>query len=253
MENFAIAIPSYRRSESQESLKLLKKLGIQKDRIFIFVQTDEDYKKYSHNYAEDCSIILRHATNVAQARNNILDYFISEYGKIDILMLDDDITKFGIFEEKLEEIENKEDFDRIFEKCFEIANKRNVPLFGVYPIYNAFYMDKSITTKTTVNTLLGFTKKNSHRFNETYDAKEDIELCGRILSRGKEVLRFDFLAIEAKHRTNEGGTKEIWKSDKHEKTVKRLCLAYPNIFAPKKNNPKEVRMKQVIGGKKIKL
>lgn len=250
MEKFAIAIPSYRRSENQETLKLLRRIGIPRERIFIFVQTVEDATKYSQNYAEECSIILKYATNVAQARNNILDYFISEYGRIDILMLDDDITKFGIFSKKLEEIENKEDFDRIFGRCFEIANKRNTALFGVYPIYNAFYMDRSITTKTTVNTLLGFTKKNSYRFNYTYDAKEDIELCGRILSQGKELLRFDFLAIEAKHRTNDGGTKEIWKSDKHEKTVKRLCLTYPNIFAPKKNNPKEVRLKK-IGGSKI--
>lgn len=240
MSDFVVGIPSYRRATEQGTVQYLKQLGFGKDRVYVFVQTQEDKEAYDKEISSDATVIYAPASGVAKARNNILNYFD---GSENVLMLDDDIKHIGILQEQLRPIETGKEFEQIIGKCFDDCRRRKVMLFGVYPIYNDFYMERSITVKTTVNTLLGIPKGFSLRFDETFTAKEDIELCGRILHAKKNIIRYNFLAVEAKHRTNAGGCKEIWASDEHVATVKRLCAKYPELFEPKKNNPKEVRLK----------
>ena len=248
MEEFIVGIPSYKRAKSQGTLAYMNGMGVPKDRIFIFVQTKDDETAYTENYGDKANIIYAPANGVAQARNNILNYF---GGKENILMLDDDIAHIGRLREQLDPINTREEFCETINRCFKEAKARRALLFGVYPVYNDFYMSRTITERTTVNTLLGIPSGFSLRFDDTYRAKEDIELCGRILSNGGNILRYDFLAVEAKHRTNDGGCKEIWASEMHQNTVKRLCHKYPTIFAPQKNKPQEVRLK--FKSKKTKL
>ncbi len=248
MEKFIIAIPSYQRAETQGTLKYLSDMGVEKDRVFIFVQTEQDYEKYQR-YVDKCGVIYAKADGIAKARNNILRHF---KGVHDIFMLDDDVNYIGQLKgDTIKPISDKETFDRTIGKCFEQARRAAAPLWGVYPVNNAFFMQRSISTKVTVNTAVGFPKGQILTFNETFSAKEDIELCARVLNNGKPILRYNFLSVNAKHRTNAGGCFEAWHSTAHTKTVARLCRMYPDILAPNSRKANEVRM--VLKDKKIHL
>ncbi len=246
MENFIMAIPSYRRSDKQITVDYLSKLGIPKERIYIFVQTakdKEEYKRHEHK----ATVVLAAANGVATARNNILRHFA---GTANILMMDDDISTISkLRNDKLIAIETRDEFAKLFNKCFAMAQKRKTPLFGIYPVHNAFFMSQSISTAVTVNTVIGFVRGYEMLFDESYKTKEDIELCARILDGGGEVLRYNFLAPNAKHRTNAGGCFETWHSNENVKTVERLCRKYPKILAPQCNKPHEVRVLLKDGNK----
>jgi len=247
--DFIVTIPSYRRAEKQETLDCMRRLGIPKERIYIFVQTEEDYKDYTRLYGAHANIVRSNATNVTTARNAIIKHFS---GSSDMLMMDDDISAIGRLENgKLKKIEDQEEFADAISACFNVARKLKSPLFGIYPVYNDFFMSATISTKVTVNTVIGFVKGTALYFDETYNTKEDIELCARLLSFGGNVARINFLAPQAKHRTNKGGCYETWKSNANEIVVRRLCNAYPTILAPHPRKNSEVRV--ILPDKKIKV
>ena len=248
MGDFVVAIPSYKRAEEQPTLKYLKGMGIRREQIYIFVQTENDLHAYKSRYDAQAQIEYRPANSVAKARNNILAYFD---GSQNVLMLDDDIKRLAVLDGgKLSVIADGGAFIRLFSSCFNAVTGKG-QLFGVYPVYNAFFMDNSISTRVTVNTVLGFPKGYTVRMNGDAKAKEDIELCGEIIAAGGCVYRFNNIAVDAKHRTNPGGCKDTWATDENQKAVERLCFMFPDIFASKKGNPSEVRL--VCKDKKIRI
>lgn len=239
MEKYIIAIPSYQRAEKQITLDYLHRLGIPRELIYIFVQTAADQAAYSQHEGR-ATIVYAAANSIAAARNNILKYFA---GVKNIVMMDDDISAISKLNgNKLVPIENRAELADTLNRCFGVALSHNSPLFGLYPVHNAFFMSKTISTAVTVNTVLGFAKGHSIRFDESYKAKEDIELCGRIINSGGKVVRINFLAPNAKHRTNSGGCHDTWASSANRAAVERLCKAYPKIFAPHSTKPDEVRV-----------
>lgn len=235
------AIPSYKRAGKQETLEFLVRMGVSREDIYIFVQTDEDYALYSGRYADKCNLILRAADGVAKARNNILDFFD---GKTDLVMMDDDVScfSFGYKDTRFCDVESGRQFEETIETMFAITASLNGSMFGLYPVYNEFFMSNDISTKVTVNTVLGFPAGFHLRFRNDFRAKEDIELCGRILSKGGKVVRFNNVAFKAKHRTNPGGAYDAWHSNINQILSRELQRMYPKVFKIKSNNPNEVRM-----------
>jgi len=239
MESFIVAIPSYQRAEKQATVDYLSGLGIPKERIYIFVQTAKDRTEYG-KYSDRANVVLAAADGIAKARNNILRHFA---GAKNILMMDDDISRVSRMRKgKLVGIDTREEFAETFNRCFGMTQRRGGPLFGIYPVHNAFFMSQSISTAVTVNTVIGFLRGERLEFDESYKAKEDLELCARVLDGGRPVMRYNFLAMNAKHRTNAGGCHDAWHSDENRIAVERLCAAYPEIFAPHAKKADEVRV-----------
>lgn len=216
-------------------------MGVSPDDIYIFVQTDEDYSLYYEKYSSICHVIIRDADCVPKARNNILDFF---NGRTNLMMFDDDVSCFsyGYKGKKFRNIQSGREFEETVETMFAINTSLGGSMFGLYPVYNEFFMSNDISTKVTVNTVLGFPEGFSLRFRNDFLAKEDIELCGRILNMGGRVVRYNNIAFKAKHRTNPGGAYDAWHSNINSILSKRLEKMYPNIFSVRKNNPNEVRM-----------
>lgn len=247
-EIFKVAIPSYKRCESQTTLDLFERAGVEKENIFIFVQTEEDYKTYSEKYGARANVIFKEANGIAKARNNILNYFNSEHN---ILMCDDDIKRIGTtLTGNFNPVEDK-DIIKEINRCFTVTGTLKGNLFGIYPVYNDFFMSRTISTRVSVNTVIGFLKGFTERMDETYPAKEDIELCSRLLYNGKKVIRFNYLSVDAKHRTNKGGCNDTWESNANIEVSKRLATEYKGIVEVNRSKPSEIRM--VIKDKKIKL
>ena len=233
------AIPSYKRHDRQDTLKWLLSVGVPKTDIYLFVQTEEDYGLYKQ-YEESCNLVYKEAQSLPKARNNILDHF---QGKDDIVMMDDDITalSFGSKEQKLVSITSHEMVMKVFETMFAMTRRLKGSLCGFYPVHNNFFMQDSIDTKKPVNTIIGFPKGFKLRFDINFIAKEDIELCGRVLASGGKIIRLNNISFNAKHRTNHGGANDIWKSGVNREYAMVLEQIYPEVYAVQKNNPEEVR------------
>lgn len=248
MQEFVIAIPSYKRADNQRTLKYLSEIGVPKDRIYIFVQTKEDREAY-RKYEDKCNIMFAKADGGAAARNNILNGLVDKYN---VIMLDDDVRKIGILDGKdIRPIETAAELDAVFSKCFNQAKKIGTKMFGVYPVYNAFFMSRTISTRVAVNTVFGFAKGFGLRYDENYDTKEDAALCGQLLSLRGKILRFNFLAVDADHRKNKNGYIDKWHQEENIRCVKQLCFNYPQIFTPQNGAPWEVRL--LIKDEKINL
>lgn len=232
-------IPSYKRHDRQDTLKWLLSVGIPRTDIYLFVQTEEDYGLYKQ-YEESCHLIYKEAQTLPNARNNILDYFQGSY---DIVMLDDDISALscGSKEQKLVDITSHEKVMEVFETMFAITRRLHGSLCGFYPVHNNFFMQDSIDTKKPVNTIIGFPRGFNSRFDVNFIAKEDIELCGRVLASNGKIIRLNNISFNAKHRTNQGGANDVWKSGVNKEYAEVLEQMYPEIYAVQKNNPEEVR------------
>jgi len=248
--NFVYAILSYNRSERQLTVNYLQKIGIKKEQIFVFVQTEEDKKKYEEIIGNFAQIILKEASRGVEARNNILNELID---KTNVMMLDDDISAIGQLNgsNEIVKIEDGETLNKTFGTFFELCEKSKVKMFGIYPVFNDFYMERSISTKAPINTVFGILKGFKERFNEEYDTKEDAEICARILRTGRSIFRFNSLAVEADHRKTKNGYIDDWHQEENVRCVKRITREYPTVYKEQKGKPWEVRC--IIKDKKIKF
>lgn len=241
VNDVVFCIPSYKRHERQDTLEYLLTIGIPKKDIFLFVQTENDYRLYK-NYSYDCNLVYAVASTLPNARNNIINYF---NGSENIIMMDDDISVISIGSAdcgcKLKEIHDSEKLYYVINKMQVLAKRFAASMFGFYPVYNAFFMQDSIDLKKPINTILGLVKGFNERFDVNFIAKEDIELCGRILSSGGNIVRCNNVSFKAKHRTNHGGANEIWKSGVNREFASLLEAMYPEVYAVQKGNPEEVR------------
>ena len=245
--NFIYVIPSYNRVNKQITVNYLNEIGIPKDRIYVFVQTKEDEQAYLDKIGDKANIIFKTASRGVEARNNILNTLVEENN---LLMLDDDIRAIGEFNgDKIEKIVSSQKMDEVFSKCFEICEKSNIKIFGIYPIYNYFFLERTISTKCTVNTVFGYVKGFKGRYNENYDTKEDAEICARMLSMNRSIFRFNFLAVDADHRKTKDGYIDDWHQEENIRCVKKLLKDFPKIFKEQKNKPWEVR--NILKDKKI--
>lgn len=248
-DNFLYVIPSYNRATKQVTVKYLEGIGIKKDRIAVFVQTESDRKEYEETIGEKAQIYFRKANRVAEARNNVLSTLADE---CNLIMLDDDVKAIGeLKQEAIVKIDSGERMDELFTKCFNVCKKTKTALFGVYPVYNPFFMERTISTKSPINTVFGFTKGFKNKYDERYDTKEDAALCAKILSSGGSILRFNFLAVDADHRKTKDGYIDDWHQEENVRCVKNLVLEFPEVYKAQKNKPWEVRT--IIKDKKIKL
>jgi len=237
--NFIYTIPSYNRVNKQITVNYLHEIGIKKDRIYVFVQTKEDEALYTEKIGDKANIVFKEAKRGIEARNNILNTLVEENN---IVMLDDDIRAIGeLINGKIEKIETAEKMDEAFSQCFVSCEKTKTQVFGVYPIYNHYFMERTISTKSPINTIFGFVKGFKDRYSERYDTKEDAELCARILSTKRNILRFNFLCVDADHRKDKNGYIDEWHQEENIRCVKRLIIQYPRVYQMQKNKPWEVR------------
>lgn len=242
------AIPSYNRVTRQATVNYLHSIGVPRDRIVVYVQTEGDFKAYTDMIGDISVVKYAPAKRGVEARNNILRGEAAS----DIVMLDDDVRAIGMFTgAEVRKIEDVDQMDGVFEKCFATCRKADASFFGVYPVYNDFYMERTISTKAPVNTVFGFPSGITLRYNEEYDTKEDAELCARVLRRGGRILRFNFLAVDADHRKTKDGYIDDWHQEENMRCVRRLALEYPDVYKPQTRKPWEVRC--LIKDKKIKI
>lgn len=235
---FYFGIPSYKRSNEQLTLKYLHNLGYNKEQIFISTQTEEDFNLYKNKYNNLANIIFKAGNCVGDNRNNILRN-LPKGSKI--VMLDDDIKALQVLKEnKLQDINSKEELDKFINNAFDFCRVNNARIWGIYPVNNSYFMRKTIDKKNLlIGCVLGLI--NDIEFNRDFRTKEDYELCCREISNGYNCIRFNHISANAKHKTNSGGCKDDWKFDINKRCADMLLQKYPNLVKRNSKKLDEVR------------
>lgn len=237
MSEIVYCIPTYKR-ENLPTLDMLRAAGVDRDRILVSTQTEEDFGVICHRYFKYCTPLYREGKCVGDNRNYLMERCGQEgYNKI--VMLDDDIKSIDIVSGKKNRPLTPQELEPTFAYCFAQAKRHNAPLWGLYPVNNAFFQrTRTLRRSILIGTVMGITD-NTLRYDETYRIKEDYELCCRVMAQGRNCMRFDVLSANAAHKSR-GGCKDEWNKQSRIVYAHLLAEKYPTLIALS-NKPGEVK------------
>ena len=242
MSNIVYCIPTYKR-DNLPPLDLLRAAGIDRDRILVSTQTEEDFAQICNRHTQYCTPLYQEGMSVGDNRNNLLEHCKQEgYNKI--VMLDDDIKSIDIVRGNKNRPLTPQELEPTFAYCFAQAKKHNAPLWGLYPVNNAFFQRaRTIRRSILIGTVMGITD-NTLRYDETFRVKEDYELCCRVMLQGRNCLRFDVLSANAAHKSK-GGCESDWNKASCRIYAHLLAERYPELIELS-NKPGEVKFKPTL-------
>ena len=231
MGDYKIAIPSYKRPDNQKTYALLEKIGAPMEKVYVFVQNQEDYESYQSKGIENL-IFHQKKTNVAGNRNNVLNYF-PEGEKI--VMIDDDCKCFLIKDgEKARKIERYEELDRICELGWKLCRKYRSPVWGINQSCNGLYLNNTVSTKAMVSVMFGIINTDI-RFNEKLPLLEDTEFCCQVVRRYHAIPRINACGVDNAREIG-GGCKEWYEKGLKTESVRYLLTNYSDLLKQTKNN-----------------
>lgn len=203
--NYRVAIPSYKRHTKlrDSTLALLQRHHIDPALIDIFVADAEEHSIYAATLdpATYGNLIIA-VPGIRAARNFIADYY--EEGQ-HLFCIDDDIR----------DLISLNDFDlkTFIENGFAECHKRNLNLFGIYPVANKFFMRDTMTTdlRFVIACVMGMINRKIH---VTLEDKEDYERTILYYLRDGGVIRYNNVAPVTRYSKEPGGmqltrTKEV--------------------------------------------
>lgn len=207
--------------------------------MYIFVQTEEDFKEYKRYWDEIANLVLKPASNVSEARNNILDYFPAGTR---VVMMDDDISDI-VDANGLSAFDDASSLKAFFNKAFTMCEFLGTTLWGMYPTPNSYYMSKRpelVTRALIIGTVMGVIVENGVRFDPEMTLKEDLDFTCKILKLHGKIVRFDRYAPV--HLTQSPGGCYAWwkKSDENARMCKLLLEKHPDLLKPHPRRPNEV-------------
>ncbi len=261
-EDYVIAIPSYKRSETllKRTFPLLLKYNIEPSKIHIFVANQEEKEEYEKNLqGYGYGKIIIGEVGIMNQRNFMSNYF--DEGKR-IFYIDDDI--YEIYEcinliDKSNKIFNKlmelDDLHKFIVDGFYECEKKCLSNWGVYVVDNPYFMKPSAVdladyTSTKLNYIMGgfCGVINNHECEvRTLDDKEDYERSIKYYLKDGGLLRFNNVAFKTKCYKEPGGMQYDEQRTKERilESAKKLVETYPNLCKlnlKKKSGYAEVRL-----------
>ena len=232
LENYVIAIPSYKRSSllKTNTLALLKRHNIPSKNIYIFVANETEKQEYQNAISTtDYKKIIIGVKGLYHQRNFISSYFKS--GKF-IVEMDDDLKE--IYEtyntrntktsttttKKKTTITTKKrtkhyqrlkpiiNLNQFIITAFKTLKEHNLYLWGVYPVFNPFFTTPTISTdlRFIVGPFWGFINRhNSPDLILTLEEKEDTERTLQFFTKDGGVLRFNGITFNTNYYSTPGG------------------------------------------------
>jgi len=196
---YQIVIPSYKRATSlkDKTLRVLSNQGIPKERINIFVASEEEKTEYAL-INPDYKIIVG-VLGLVQQRNFIQNYF--PLGSF-LLSMDDDVESISILHEGA--LRPLSGLETIINLGFSECVKNKARLWSIYPVHNAFFMKHTITQdfKFCIGSFFGFVNPGSAILNPSpFGCKEDYIRTIQFWIEDRAIVRINYVA----HKTNYGG------------------------------------------------
>jgi hypothetical protein len=243
--DYVVAIPSYNRGNSLKvkTLKVLEDGLVDKDKIYIFVASPEEYLIYK-DILPEYNIIVG-VLGLKDQRNFISNYFPQGFN---IISIDDDIENF--YQKKLntQQLIIIEDLDSLFKNGFLDIINSDLKLFGFYPVLNKLFMKETVSDdlRFIVGSCFGYI--NSGIFT-TITEKDDYERTLLYYLRDGGVIRYNNISIKTKYYKNKGGLQSVSYKERYTKqleAVQYLLDTYPEYVKRKKSfktNFPEIRLK----------
>jgi len=234
-DKYIIAIPSYNRPEliQVKTLAVLHKHNINSKLINIFVSDRDQYNLYKSKVPDFLyNKLIIGVKGLKNQRNYINSYYPEGYHIVEI---DDDIDKIVELntKTKTKTLNPIEDLDTFIKKAFEMCRKKNIFLWGVYPLANSHFMTEKVTTdlRFIVGPMWGMINRHHQDLVLTIDEKEDTERTLQHWVMDGKVLRFNNVGIETNYYKNKGGMQDEGKNRKEEalKSVYYLHKKYPEL------------------------
>jgi len=231
MIDYAIAIPSYKRTETikKKTLKVLESYNIDPKKITIFVANDEEYKAYSNSLKDTPYNNLVIGVPTIGAQRNFIERWYPE--GTNLMMFDDDIEEVQkkISEQKLGRVEDLE--NEIILKGFEECQKVGAKTFGIYAAANAYFMKERIYTKLCyiIASMFGVIVQHNDDLIRVTNHGEDYEYSIRQYILNGSVVRFDNYTVKSKYYGEEGGLQTIRTKEYVHDSIKKIAEMYPNL------------------------
>jgi len=269
VDNYVIAIPSYKREESikEKTLKVLEGHKIDVSRIHIFVANKEEEKQYKSSLdSKYHSRIIIGKPTISGQRNYISSYFPE--GKC-IAQFDDDIEE--IYElhhptkkpksqltyrdmisrefRKKQSLKPIKSLDQFIKTTFSKCVREGIYLWGVYPTANPYFMTFKADDQLNfiVGPMFGIINRHNPKLNTSVRVKEDFERTLNYYKMDGKVLRINYVTIKTKYYKNKGGIQAegLDRKKEAEKAAKELHKKFPDItklYTRKSTGMPEIRL-----------
>ena len=218
-----------------KTYKLFKEVGID---IIHFIEPQE-----LHLYEVPNKVsILENNKGIGYVRNFMLDY--ARKNNHDwVIICDDDVTSFGIYNGKTTKINAS--------IWFEIYNKvKDLPfeLIGINYTQHAWHEKSkySINKKFAEVCVLLNVPKIKWDYRPEFNLKEDRDFALQTIKLGNGILRFNHYWFSCPDvGTNIGGLQDLYKLKKDEQSAKKMCYEW-NPFVTLKKKGDRIDMKTDI-------
>lgn len=229
--DYVIAIPSYNRpgAISKKTLAMLDRHNIEKERIHIFVATNEQNVLYTE--ANPGYKIITAQLGLANARNFITNYF--PIGK-PIMSFDDDITE--IKQKADTRLQPIGDLHAFILSGFAMCVEHGRRMFGLYPVANGMFMKHKLRDglQLCVGGVWGILNPGSE-LRITVEYKEDYERCILMYMKDGGVIRFDNVTLVTQFYKGDGGMVNVRTKELVAEAANTLLTRYPQFVKPRKS------------------
>jgi hypothetical protein len=234
--SYRVAIPSYKRAPRlrDSTLPLLQRHHIDPALIDVFVADEEEKAIYTATLDPwTYGSLIVAVPGIRAVRNFIADYY--DDGQ-HLFCIDDDIR----------DIISLNDFDlkTFIETGFAECHKRNLNIFGIYPVANKFFMRDNITTDLRY-IIACFYGMINRRIHVTLDDKEDYERTILYYLRDGGVIRFNSIAPITRYYKEPGGMQVTRTKERIHASAVALAERWPHLCRlnlKKKSGFSEVRL-----------
>ena len=231
MSNLICCIPTKNRPSTKTHL-LFQGSGIP---VLHFLEP-QDFDKYT---AVEKINILKNNQGIAYVRNFILNW-ARENGYDWIIMCDDDISGFGLYDNG-----NLKRDGSIWNEIFEKASKLPFEVIGINYAHLAWCSDKiySINSALVEVCVLINLKKVNWSYRNEFCLKEDRDFTLQTVKNGNGVLKFNRYYFQCPTiGSNKGGLFDEYKSKKDEGSAVSLAKEWhPFVQVVKKSNRLDVK------------
>jgi hypothetical protein len=207
--DYVIAIPTWKRVSylRDKTLAMLRDMGIDPNKIYIFVANREEFEAYE---AIDPSLYYKMIIGVeglVQQRRFIDEYFEKDQY---IVSFDDDFEKLDLSLSKFAD----KTLDEFFHCAYDEMRQRDGYIWGIYPVYNPFWRAKTqeITDCLTYieGGCYGYINRKTDDLNLTISQnyggnKEDVERSILYFLKDGKTVRFNRVAAWTKCYGKIGG------------------------------------------------
>lgn len=228
--DYAIAIPSYCRSEAlaKKTLAYLNTTDVDPECINVFVVRDQidEYKKALSGLKY--KRIVEAPVGMGAVRRFISSYFREGQR---LFCIDDDIKRLGYGHKGEKKLATVKKLDALIRLGFDECDKVGAGLWGIYPVFNAFFMKAEVTTdiRYCSGYCWGVVNTRALSMQVTLDDKEDFERTIKFYQRDGHVVRLNWVAGETAYFREKGGM-QVERTDKRQwESVQYLLQKYPHL------------------------